>query len=232
MARCNQQVLESIQVHIEKDWTPGPVGRFDTGELRDFGVGAVTAVPEQCVPRILRTAVRFTARQGRHFSFGQLHLPMDVFPAQHVSNKKLIVPVAVEIGEVHPHGEQAGLAQRQSRHAPEMAATVVEPDAIFGLKIVADVNIRSAVFVQVTEYDRKAPIIGWCFDRPAFLIQKVSVRPAHRDKLPMTVVVIEHVGFTVLQNAGNRVHRKSSSQIRSGHRAAVHCQQFILVVRG
>ena len=67
---CNQQVLESIQVRVQKDRTPGPFGRFDAAELRNLGVGAVAAVPEQRVPRILRAALRFTAWQGCNVSPG------------------------------------------------------------------------------------------------------------------------------------------------------------------
>src|SRR6185503_13915343 len=41
---ANEQVLEAIEIDIEKDGTPRPITGGHTAELRDLGIRAVTAI--------------------------------------------------------------------------------------------------------------------------------------------------------------------------------------------
>ena len=53
MSISDQQIFPAVEVNIQEDGTPRPVGGFHAGQLGNLGVGSVAAVQEQGVARIL-----------------------------------------------------------------------------------------------------------------------------------------------------------------------------------
>src|SRR5439155_15670209 len=159
-----------------------------------------SSVPEKHVARVLRDILHQANWSRRRRAVRNLHLPAYVRAAQHVCDKNLVVSIAIQISTVHPHGEQTRVAKRQRGSRVEMAPPIVKPNAVRRMKIVANVNIWSAVFVEITKHDREAPVIG-DGDGLAVRVSKSPIRPTERDKLPMAVIVVEHIGFAVLQHS-------------------------------
>src|SRR5262249_37981932 len=130
----------------------------DAAELGDFGVGTVAPVPEQRVARDLQAIVKKAGIWELRLKAGDLAHPVRVLAAAHLDHKKVQMPVAIQIGKVHSHGSVALLAHCQLRKQPKPAATVVDPDAVHGLKIVADIDVRKPVLVDVPDLHAQSEI--------------------------------------------------------------------------
>src|SRR4051812_3330545 len=76
--------------------------------------------------------------------------------AEHVPNEKVVASIPIDIRKVDAHREVTGGANGQIGQSAEVALPIVNPDSIRGLKIVADVKVRVAVAVDVTEHRREA----------------------------------------------------------------------------
>ena len=72
--------------------------------------------------------------------------------AHHVSDEKVVVPVAVDVGEVHRHREVAAVAQRHLADEPEFAIAQIDPKPVRRLEVVANVNVRPAVLVDIADH--------------------------------------------------------------------------------
>ena len=73
--------------------------------------------------------------------------------AEHVADKEVIPPISIDICKIDAHRVMAGAANCQLRRRPEMSVAIIDPDAVGSLKIVADINVRSAVAIQIAEHD-------------------------------------------------------------------------------
>src|SRR5437667_11737641 len=96
---------------------------------------------------------------------------------QHVRREPIVKPIAVDVREVNRHGKGAGGANGWSWQRPEMGVTVIDPDSVGSLEIVADVKVRGAVAVQVAKRRAEAPISRRLDQRPAILVQKYPICP-------------------------------------------------------
>ena len=72
---------------------------------------------------------------------------------EHVHHEKIVPSVPVDVGKINAHRREARLAQRQAGQRAEMAAPVVQPYPVGGTEIIADVNIRCPVTVEVAKHD-------------------------------------------------------------------------------
>jgi hypothetical protein len=97
--------------------------------------------------------------------------------AQHVDHEKINIPVAIDVRKIDAHGKSARVPDGQVRSGAKVSATIVDPDAIRRKKVVAHINIRRAVAVDVTKHRRQAKIIRRQYKRPSLFIEKCSVCP-------------------------------------------------------
>ena len=108
---------------------------------------------------------------------------------------------------------------------------VIDPNSILGVKVIADVNVRRAVAIDIVEHDRERPVIGHG-DRAAVLTEKRPVRPTERKEPALPVVAVKPIRFAVFQNAGNRIHSETPLQVGRGDRLSVHRQELELAIEG
>src|SRR5436309_2502056 len=113
--------------------------------------------------------------------------------AEHVAHKKIVQPIAVNIGEIDSHRIMTGAANGKLRQSAEVAMPVIDPDSIRGLKIVAHIDVRKAVAIEVVEHDREAQIPRRAFERFALLSQKRPIRPRHWRENSLAVIEVKHV---------------------------------------
>lgn len=78
--------------------------------------------------------------------------------AQLIDYKNVGQSIAIDVGHTDPHGEKAGLLNRQLFDRAEVLFGIIDPDSIERLKIVADIEIGGAVIIQVAKDGGKTPI--------------------------------------------------------------------------
>src|SRR2546422_5657065 len=78
-----------------------------------------------------------------------------------------------------------------------MAFGIIDPKPIGRLEVVANINIRGAIAVEVAEHRCQTPVKRRLGQGLAILIQKSSVGPGERCEMAFAVIVIEDVGFAV-----------------------------------
>ena len=120
--------------------------------------------------------------------------------AHHVSDEKVVVPVAVDVGEVHRHREVAAVAQRHLADEPEFSAALIDPKPIRRLKVVADINVRPTVEVDVANHHRQAKIPKRLADRLAVLVEPIAIRPVGFGEVAAAVVEIKKVRLADLDH--------------------------------
>src|SRR2546422_8652780 len=115
--------------------------------------------------------------------------------AQHIQHEKIIEAIAVDVGKVNPHGIPAGLAQSQPSYGPKFSRTLIDPDPVRRIKIVADINVRLAVAVDVPEHHRETPIIWRLGQGFSVFVEECSADERNRHKICSTLIAIENVRF-------------------------------------
>src|SRR5207249_2689051 len=114
------------------------------------------------------------------------------FAAQHVNRDEVQPPVAIDVSEIHSHGGVAHVAQGRAWHGAETAMTVVEPGTVGGLKIVADIDVRKAILVNIADLHGQAKVQrSGGYALVIFIAKKL--RPLHRCEMAPAIVEIEHV---------------------------------------
>src|SRR5882672_8594554 len=111
MTSGHKKIFKSIQVYIEKNGVPGPLGSLQAAELGHFGVSKVAPVEEKRIPFHLRATVNDSLIFPRptppgdwvQFETVTLHLPHHVRPAQHIDNQEIIEAIAVDVCKIHSH---------------------------------------------------------------------------------------------------------------------------------
>ena len=103
MAGPDEEVVVAVEVDVEEDGGPGPVGGGEVGEGGDFGIGAVAAGEEERIAHDLPAFVieadgRGARHLGESLAFSHLRIPAD-----HVDDDEVEMPVAVDVGEVDAH---------------------------------------------------------------------------------------------------------------------------------
>src|SRR5688572_24757632 len=78
---------------------------------------------------------------------------------------------------------------------------VVDPDAVRRLEIIAHVNVRRAVAVDVAQQHRETEIHRLLFEWLAVLVEKRSTGPRQRGELSLAVIEIHRARFAKLDDA-------------------------------
>ena len=123
-----------------------------------FGESSIPAVQEEGVPRVLRAVFYCANGKRTRLKVEALRELPNVIPAEHINHEDIVEAITVDVGKVHAHGGKAELTKAQGRGGAEMAMAVIEPDTIGSLEIIADVNIRGAIAIQIAKGDGESPI--------------------------------------------------------------------------
>src|SRR5687768_1382808 len=82
------------------------------------------------------------------------------------------------------------------RQCTELAAAVVEPTTILGPAVIANVNVWSAVAIQIAK-DNGQALVPWCLrEWLSRLVEEDAARPGKRGERPFPVIQIERVRFS------------------------------------
>ena len=193
-AVAGQQVLVAVEVHVQEYRAPGPAGGRHPGGQGRLGVGAV---PPGQVEGVAVVAGPPPGRQdggGPGVLLDQLGHPPCVLPAHHVQHHDVLVAVVVQVGEVHPHGGAAGVAQHPGRGLPEGSSAAVDPDAVGRGVVVAHVEVGKPVVVQVGEGGGQAPVPDPLQGLPG-PVEEGPPAPAHRQEAALALVEVELVAL-------------------------------------
>jgi hypothetical protein len=201
MAGSGEEILIAIEVHIEKGDTPGPAGGVEAGEVGDFGEGGIASIKVESVARQLRLVVGGLVIAGDGHGTHALDHPKGVVRIAHIGDEEIVVAVAVDVGEVHGHGEGGGAAGDVRGSGAEAAGTIIEPKSVGAMEVTADIEIGPAIVVQVAEGGGEAPIEGGTGEGLSGGIEEVAGGPGDGGELAAAVVEVEDVGFAVFENA-------------------------------
>ena len=192
-----QQVFVTVEVHIEEQGGPGPVGSGQTRHPSHLGVVATGPAQEEGVAVELGTALgQFQLGQGGAIP-DQLGHPGPVFPGQHVHHEEVVVTVPIDVGKIHAHGRAAGVAQFHRVQLPELTPTLIDPDAIGRRVVIADIQIRGSIAIDIAEHHRQTPIpigryrlslrirkrAGLVLDSPEPALPLIEVQPVYLGQL-------------------------------------------------
>ena len=148
----DKYILPAVEIDIEERRAPRPLRGLQPGERRHFRVGAVAAIQIEDVARVLRAVIHFANEgNGRLPVWQKIHAAC-VIAAHHIDDENVIKSVAINVRHIHAHGEDALLAHRQTGQGAKFSAALVEPDAVRRIKVVAHVNVRQPVLVQIANH--------------------------------------------------------------------------------
>ncbi len=122
--------------------------------------------------------------------------------------------VTVDVGEIRPHRGVGHRAHRLRASLAKLPGTVIKPEPIRRLEIVADVNIHKAVGVDVAYLHAQAEVERLS-DRLAVSTDESPGTPRHALKHAQTVVEIKGVRLTKLDQLA--VDNFQTTGVLSGH---------------
>src|SRR5437868_4436017 len=79
----------------------------------------------------------------------------------------------------------------------ELAFALIDPNAIGRFEIIAHINIRTPVAIEVAHHHRKAPIKRRQLQGLAVFIQECAASPGNGGEMAMTIVQIKRVRLAV-----------------------------------
>src|SRR5207245_8682298 len=218
-----KDVLEAIQIDVEKNGRPRPLRSFDAGIERHFRERAVTATELKRVAADLRPIVDEAHRRPDGTRFANLYLPPLMVTAQHVHDKKIDHAFAIDVRAIDTHGKSGGVAQGQAVYGAELPLAIIDPDAVRREQIVAHVYVRGPVAVQIVKLDRQPPVARRLRQRLSVFIQeKAAIGEGERREMSLAAVEIEDIDLAVFQNVGVRPDDKSHSVCGVARRLAGH----------
>ena len=218
----HQNVLVTVQIHIEQHRVPGPLRSLQAGVVSDLGKGAVAPVELERVLEMQWPVVNQPDRAKDRRHAGNLDLPVARLAADHVDDVKIHVAVPVQIAEVHPHGKVGGVAEGQPRQGPEPALAVIDPSAVGRMKIVAHVNVRGTVSGEIVEPHAEPPVAKRLLQGSSVFIEKGAIGKGQRGEPPAAIVEVETIRFAVLDDFPAETQIETVGKVRSRGRPAVH----------
>src|SRR5947207_14633431 len=97
MARGDKKVFVSVQVHVQKNRCPPPLGSLHAAEECDLGVSSVAAIHKKRVVRVLRAVIDL-ANTGRIMGkIANLQMTLRVVATEHVQDKEFLESIAGEV---------------------------------------------------------------------------------------------------------------------------------------
>ena len=192
-----QQVFVAIEVDIEEQGGPSPVGGRQTCHPSHVGKVPARTPQEESVSVELRPRLGEIQLSQRGTIPNQLGHPKPVFPGQHVDDEEIVVSVPVDVGEINPHGRATGMAQLQRLQFPKLTPALIDPNAVRRGVVVADIEIGCSVTVDVAKHHGQTPIsirrqrrslrirkrAGLILDGPEPSLPFIEVQPVHLRQL-------------------------------------------------
>ena len=200
IARAHDEVLEPIQIHVHKDRAPRPIGGTNSRHLRDLRIGAIATAQEEGVARHLRSERRIMRRpveSGEVIS--ALTLAGRRIGREHVHHHEVVDTIPVDVGEIHPHGGHGNLPDGLGHDGLKTLAAGVAPEGIpRKQEVIANINFRLQIPVEITESHTETPIMRGLREGLASGIHKRSRRPRNRAEDAPSLVAIEDIHFPTL----------------------------------
>ena len=107
--------------------------------------------------------------------------------------------VAIHVREVDGHAGVAGFTDGERGREPEISVSVVEPELIGVLEVVADIEVGGAVAIHVVEARGEREIVGLLDEWFSVHVEKSRRRERHAREMPCAVVEKEEVGLGALR---------------------------------
>lgn len=126
---------------------------------------------------------------------GHLAQSAGVVAAGHFDDQEIEMTIAVEVTEIHAHGRKGKFAKGVEGGFAKATAAIVDPEAIGHLEIVADVEIRGAVAVDVAHLGAEAVIKGRGFGLAVGADEELGV-PGDGGESALAIIEVEDAGFT------------------------------------
>ena len=152
-------------------------------------------------------------------------LPGGMVAIEHLRNEEIVVAIAVEVGKINRHRGEAHVAQGQAGKGAEPARAFVDPNAVGPvIIIVAHVDVRQPVAVDVAKHRRQPPIARRLGQRLAVLVEKRTGRPGHGRKPAFAVIEVQKIAFANFDDFDSAALRGQSHETVGGrhHHFAVH----------
>src|SRR6266704_7190086 len=121
-----------------------------------------------------------------------------MLPAEHIPYKQIIEPIAIDVGDVYRHRRKRYLPHRQRGKRPKPPVPVVDPDSVASHEVVAHVQVRLAVVVEVAEHRAQSPIQRRLAQGLALFIQKSALGERYQLEPAITRVAVERVRLAQL----------------------------------
>src|SRR3954462_6247831 len=109
-------------------------------------------------------------------------------PAQHIDHKEIVIAVAIQITKINAHGKMAGGSPCQAAQRLEMTFAIIDPTPIRSEGIVTDVDIRSAIAVDIAKNYGQPLVPRSLLQRFSFFVQESSIGPGNRFEISLPIV--------------------------------------------
>ena len=76
-------------------------------------------------------------------------------PAQHIHGEEIQMPISINIRKIDPHGIKGSAPQDLAGNLREDAGSVIQPKPIFREKVIADIQVRIAIPVDIAKLRAK-----------------------------------------------------------------------------
>ena len=154
----DQDILEAVEIDVHEGRRPRPVARLEPGVVGHLQPGAVTPRHQQRVAVVARAVVKLANRSRDRFSLVEMNEPAHLLPGEHVEHQHVVVAVEVDVGKVDAHRRATRVAHGQPRHRPKPTAPVVYPKPVGVAEVVAYIQVRREVAVDIAERHGKSPV--------------------------------------------------------------------------
>ena len=104
--------------------------------------------------------------------------------------------------------------RRRRGPEPHVATTaLVEPNPIGRLEIIADVQVRLPIAIEITKLRRQPPFKRRMREGFARRVQKGPLGPRHRHPSVASIIAVEDIGFTQFFDAARGVDLEAVGQV-------------------
>lgn len=196
----DHQVFPSVEIDIEEEGAPGPIGGCYMGEVGDFGIGSVAAGELEGIAADLATIIEHADGLLVLDALAFLRQPEGMVGAEHIHGQEVVETVPVDIGDIGSHGEVAGFSDGERIDFAELAGAVIQVESIGGKSIVAYIEVGGTVLVDIAETDGEALVHGGFVIRPALGIEESAIGPGLEFEATGTIIEVEIIGFSQLEH--------------------------------
>ena len=140
-----------VVIRIQEEGTPAPIGAKYIGIIGDLRKMPVAIIYLQGIANILmiKTCFEFTVIQINIIKSPRGLEPVIII-RNHICRKYIRMAIVINIRQVGTHGGHADMLQAFFQLIPESAILLIDIEIIFFDKIIAHIDIRVAVIIQIT----------------------------------------------------------------------------------